>query len=93
MQPPAKQVTPVMVKKSISVASIFKQQPETTIKKTFTTPHPVSKNSDPNVEDTSGEQGLRSKSRSSLRSPQKPATKVLKKRSTLHTLSIAFKGM
>jgi hypothetical protein len=90
MQPPTKQVTPMTVKKSVSVATIFKQHAKKAKDVSSTFDHPLTK--PPKTLDKSDldKKAQSFKSRSSSHSPQK--VKKLSRKSDMHPLAVAFKG-
>ncbi|KAF2035507.1 hypothetical protein EK21DRAFT_54407, partial [Setomelanomma holmii] len=89
-QAPAKQVTPVAVKKFVSVAAIFKEQPQR-IHKPSATPKVAHRVSTVTLELTPGQKEQTRKSVASSRSPAKTERKVARKMSDVHPLVIAFK--
>jgi hypothetical protein len=90
VQPPAKQVTPVTAKKSVSVAAIFNQGQLVSKKDTLELQKPT-----PTLvaQHASDDKTQSLKSRSSSHSPHKTGSRVSKKKATLHPLTEAFKGM
>jgi hypothetical protein len=88
---PSKQISPVKVKKSVSVAAIFKQKPQKA-KGDLVNPKRAindTKAADSNAVD---DRAPHFKSRSSSRTPKKAGSKLSKK-SDLHPLAVAFKSM
>jgi hypothetical protein len=91
MQPLTKQTTPVKVKKTVSVAVIFKKQPQK-IKKQLATSHMPTENSRKTTHNSPDKKAQSLKSRSSSRTPQKAGWKVSRKRPGVHPLATEFKG-
>jgi hypothetical protein len=86
MQPPTKQVTPVTVKKSVSVATIFKKHGQRAKDASSKPGHQSTKS--PKTKEKSD---MDKKARSSSHSPQK--VKKLARKSDMHPLAVAYKGM
>jgi hypothetical protein len=88
---PSKQISPVKVKKSVSVAAIFKQKPQ---KAKSALVNPKRATDDTKAADCKAvdNKAPHFKSRSSSRTPKKGGTRVSKK-SDLHPLAVAFKSM
>jgi hypothetical protein len=88
---PSKQISPVKVKKSVSVAAIFKQKPQ---KAKGDLVNPKRAINDTKAVDSNAvdDRAPHFKSRSSSRTPKKAGSKLSKK-SDLHPLAVAFKSM
>jgi hypothetical protein len=86
------QSTPVKAKNAVSVAAIFKQQPQKTKKQPITSHMPIA-NPKKTVHYYSDNKAPSLKSRSSSRTPQKIRRKVSRKRPGVHPLAVEFKGM
>jgi hypothetical protein len=91
MQPPVKQVTPVLPKKHVSASSVFKKQGRGA-KKASVVPHAKANIPKLTLQEASDEKAQSVKSRSSSRSPQKDDRRTSRKRSDMHPLAIEFKG-
>jgi hypothetical protein len=90
---PAKQITPSKVKKLVSVAGVFKRQPQKVQDDTIHV-QPASKTFSKIVpRHVPDEKAQSLKARSSSRSPRKPAARVIERKSDQHPWAIAFKGM
>jgi hypothetical protein len=88
-KPPVKQIVTAAVKKTVSVAAVFKK-PQPTSRDDKIRPHkPVPK---PIAKHVSDDKVRSHKSRSSSHSPHKAGSRVSKKKSALHPLAIAFKS-
>ncbi|KAH3942607.1 hypothetical protein HBH53_185080 [Parastagonospora nodorum] len=88
-EPPAKQIVPAAVKKTVSVAAVFKQPPQTSKNDKIRAQKPALKLI---AQHASDDKVQSHKSRSSPHSPHKAGSRVSKKKSALHPLAIAFKN-
>jgi hypothetical protein len=91
MQSRAKQITSVMAKKSVSVAAMFRKQPQRPNRPALTSQPAVDLRKSV-LEDGSDEKAQSLKSRSSSRGLHRVARKVSQKRSNMHSLAVAFKS-
>src|SRR4051812_5239624 len=83
---PAKQIPPQGIRKTVSIASIFKQQPRDRKATGITSNTPKLK------KDLSAAKLLGMKSRSISHSQQKSSSRVSKRQSDVHPLAVAFRG-
>jgi hypothetical protein len=89
-RPPARQMSPVKVTKSISVADVFKQKPFKAKDGSVNTKRVVN-SSKAAVGHAADNKAPQFKSRSSSRSPKKTSSRVSKK-ADLHPLAVTFKS-
>lgn len=88
-KPPAKQTVAATVKKTVSVAAVFKHPPQATKDDKARPQKPAPKLI---AQRASDDKVQSHKSRSSSHSPHKAGSRVSKKKSGLHPLAIAFKS-
>ncbi|CAO2658711.1 Nn.00g064340.m01.CDS01 [Neocucurbitaria sp. VM-36] len=90
LRPPAKQITPLNAKKSVSVAAIFKQRPHET-KQVDIPSHTRTTVTRQTAEDVTVAKSMSVKSQCSSRDAQNAGWRVSKKKSDLHPLAVAFR--